>query len=277
MPRILVVEDEPALRAVMAEILGEAGLEGVTARDGIEALEQIEKQAIDLLLTDIRMPRMDGIALLARLRDAKTRPRVIVLSSDASPETMLQAVREQVFAYLTKPVRTAQLLSTVREVLAAADLTHPIEVVSARAQWVELLVPCERAAADRIQGFMAGLEAGLADDVREAVGRVFRELLLNAIEWGGQLDPNRKVRISYLRARHMLLYRIADPGPGFRFEGLKHAAIANTSDQPVGHALVREEQGLRPGGLGLLIVQSMADELLYNEAQNEVVFVKYLA
>ena len=73
----------------------------------------------------------------------------------------------------------------------------------------------------------------------------------------------------------MLLYRIKDPGPGFRFEDLSHAAIAHPDD-PIEHMKFREQKGLRPGGFGLKLVQAHADELLYNEARNEVVFVKYL-
>jgi anti-sigma regulatory factor (Ser/Thr protein kinase) len=74
----------------------------------------------------------------------------------------------------------------------------------------------------------------------------------------------------------MLFYRIADPGPGFRFEGLTHAAVVNPGGAVASDA-VREAKGIRPGGLGLAMVQAMADEMLYNEAQNEVVLVKYLA
>ncbi len=100
--------------------------------------------------------------------------------------------------------------------------------------------------------------------------------LMNAVEWGGGLDPSRRVRLACLRTPRMLFYRIADPGPGFRFEGLTHAAVVNP-EGAVGSSAVREEKGLRPGGLGLAMVQAMADEMLYNEAQNEVVLVKYLA
>jgi hypothetical protein len=73
----------------------------------------------------------------------------------------------------------------------------------------------------------------------------------------------------------MLLYRIADPGPGFRLEDLSHAAIAHDGD-PIEHMKVREEKGLRPGGFGLVLVHAKVDELIFNEAHNEVVFVKYL-
>ena len=146
----------------------------------------------------------------------------------------------------------------------------------AKPDWVELIAPCDRQAATRIQAVLAQLETDLPEDVRNNVGQAFRELLMNAIEWGGELNPERTVRISYLRARRMLLYRIADPGSGFSFENLSHAAVSNPSDQPMEHAVVREEKGLRPGGFGLVLTRAMVDELLFNEAQNEVVFVKYL-
>jgi len=112
--------------------------------------------------------------------------------------------------------------------------------------------------------------------VRESIAYAFRELLLNAVEWGGKLDPSRTVRIACLRARRMLLYRIADPGPGFSIDNLPHAAIGQPPDDPIAHMHVREAKGIRPGGFGLLTVRASVDELLYNEQRNEVVFVKYL-
>ena len=129
--------------------------------------------------------------------------------------------------------------------------------------------------ADRIHSFVMQLDAHLAEDVREAVAYAFRELLMNAVEWGGKLDSNRKVRISCVRTRKMLLYKIADPGEGFDIDGLTHAAIAHPDD-PIRHLEVREEKGIRPGGFGLALTRSLVDELIYNEARNEVIFVKYL-
>jgi anti-sigma regulatory factor (Ser/Thr protein kinase) len=120
------------------------------------------------------------------------------------------------------------------------------------------------------------VETTLPQAMRDSLALAFRELLMNAIEWGGRLDPNRTVRIACLRSRRMLMYRIADPGPGFDIETLSHAAIGQPPGDPIAHMQVREEKGIRPGGFGLLMVQQTADELLYNEKRNEVVFVKYL-
>jgi anti-sigma regulatory factor (Ser/Thr protein kinase) len=74
----------------------------------------------------------------------------------------------------------------------------------------------------------------------------------------------------------MLMYRIADPGPGFKIDELEHAAIGQPADDPIKHMQVREEKGIRPGGFGLMMVRASVDELIYNEKRNEVVFVKYL-
>ena len=276
MKRILVVEDDRTTQHLIAGILKGHGYEVATAGDGAEALDKLRAQSFDLVLTDVWMPAMNGLDLLAQMRQLEAQPRAIVLTSDTTPETLLRAIREQAYHFLTKPVQAKELLELVESALTAPAEIPPIEVISAKPDWVELLVPCEMSTAERLQGFITRLDADLSDDVRGAVGQVFREMLLNAIEWGGQLDPNRKVRIAYLRARRMVLYRIADPGPGFRFEDLTHAAVAYAPEDRLQYVDARVEKGLRPGGFGILMAQAMVDELIYNEVHNEVVFVKYL-
>jgi anti-sigma regulatory factor (Ser/Thr protein kinase) len=203
-------------------------------------------------------------------------PNSIVMTSDDTPQTLLSAIREEAYTYVAKPVDPQALVILVKETLAKKPGQGSIEVISASPTWVELLVPCSLEEAERIETFMAHLKTGLPEEVRRAVGQAFHELLLNAVEWGGKLDPNRKVRISYLRARRMLMYRIADPGQGFKFTDLEHAAISHEPDEPTKHDQVRQDKGLRPGGFGLLLTQASVDELIYNEKQNEVVFVKYI-
>ena len=275
MKKILVVDDDQTTRHVLRKVLSGAGFSTTVAKDGVDGLKALKSKRFDLLLLDVWMPRMNGLEMLGKLPATKTRPRVVVMTSDEAPQTLLEAVRKQAFKYVHKPVEAIALLHTVREVLAAADLP-PVEVVSARPEWVELIVPCTREAAERIQVVMAQLDTNLPSELRDTIGYAFRELLLNAVEWGGKLDPKRKVRIACLRTDRMLLYRIADPGQGFKIDELPHAAIGHSPDDPVAHMLVREEKGIRPGGFGLLMVRNSVDELIYNEKRNEVVFVKYL-
>jgi len=227
------------------------------------------------VLLDLGLPGTSGLDILSHLRNGSAAPKVIVMTADDTPQTLLRAVRGRAWDYIVKPFPPATIPDIVRKALAS-DGSLAIEVLSARPEWVELLVPCSLEIADRLQGFMMRLDADLPEAVRESVGYAFRELLCNAIEWGGKLDATRKVRIAYLRAKRMLVYRIADPGQGFKMDDLAHSAISNAPDRPLDHMSVREGMGIRAGGFGIFMVRGMVDELLYNEAHNEVVFVKYL-
>ena len=272
--RVLVVDDDRITRHMAQSVLEKAGFAVQAATNGAAAIKRLRAAPFDLMLLDVWMPRMDGLAVLDQIKGFKRRPKVVMLTSDDAPETLLRAIRRQAHQFAHKPIEPAALVDLVRGALEAGPQPR-IDVISARPHWVELAVPCTREAADRLHNVMAHLDTDLPEEVRESVGYAFRELLLNAVEWGGKLDPKRKVRISYLRAKRMLLYRIADPGPGFKMEGLDHAAISHP-DSPIEHMNVREQKGLRPGGFGILMVRAKVDELIYNEKQNEVMFVKYL-
>ena len=159
----------------------------------------------------------------------------------------------------------------------AACLSAGIEVVSLLPEWVELRVPCDLAAISPLQELLTQLEAGLSPEVGEAISYAFREMLCNAVEYGGHLDPAALVEVRLVRLKHAFICRIKDPGDGFDPSKLDHAAITNPNDNPVRHVSVREEKGLRAGGFGILLASQLVDDLVYNERHNEVLFVKYLS
>ncbi len=275
MSRILIAEDDGPTRVLVEAILEDAGYTTETATDGKRAYDRIAETPFDLVLTDIWMPGLNGLELLGKIKTLPAPPPVIVMTSDDTPDTLLKAIREQTYHYIPKPIDPQELLRLVQDGLNAPGQGIVIEVTSATPNWVELLVPCDQKAASRMRNFVMQLEADLPEDLRETIAMSFYELLANAIEWGGQLDPSKKVRIAFLRFERMLMFRIEDPGSGFDIDALDHAAV-NNPDDPIAHMSVRENRGLRPGGFGLLMVKTSADELLYNESRNEVVFVKYL-
>ena len=110
MKSILVIEDDRTTRHLLREILKTAGFSVTTAADGAAALKQIKKKEFALLLTDIWMPRMNGLELLAHLRTGPSRAKVVVMTSDDTPGTLLRAVREQAYQYITKPVEPKALV-----------------------------------------------------------------------------------------------------------------------------------------------------------------------
>jgi len=274
--RILVADDDRTTRFAICSMLEKAGYAVTAAKNGAEALRKIHEGSFALAFLDIWMPELTGLEVLTRVRADQNCPKIVIMTSDGTPQSVLGAVREQAYEYLSKPFPPKKAVEVASRALRQ-DSSGPIEIVSAKPHWVELLIPCTRDAADRIQSFLIKLDADLPDDQRNMIGLAFRELLLNAVEWGGQLNPNRKVRIAYVRSSRMLLYRVADPGPGFTFKELSHAAVGQPAEDPFAHMTVREQLGIRPGGFGIALTRAIADELLYNEAQNEVIFIKYLA
>ena len=273
--RILVADDDRTTRCAIASMLKDSGYRVTQAKDGVEALEKLRKSNFDLVFVDIWMPKATGLQVLEEARKFPSCPKMIVMTSDNTPESVLGAVRAQACEYLNKPFSPKDAVEIAERVLRQEALSF-IEIVSAKPEWVELLIPCTREAADRVHSFLKKLDTRLPEEQRDTIGLAFRELLLNAVEWGGKLDPNRKVRIAYVRSSRSLLYRVADPGTGFRFNKLKHAAVGQPESDPVAHVSVRDQLGLRPGGFGIAMTRAIADELIYNEAQNEVIFIKYL-
>ena len=269
---VLIVEDDGNACRGLAQLLQGAGFQVRTAADGVEALEVLDREPPDLMLLDVWMPRMDGLQVLNQLKTRPRRPRVIVMTADDTPETVLLTLRQDAYQFINKPIQLSGLLDLMHGTLTAERDLPPIVVLSARAGWLELLVPCARSVADRIESFVVGLETDLPEDVRRATGTAFRELLLDAMESDCNLNPNHKIRIACLRAQRMLMFRIAAAGSGFRAGDLAAARTAAPEDHARGNGH-HPPNMLRPG---LLLARDLADELLVNEARNEVVFIKYL-
>src|ERR1700733_7145524 len=139
--RILVAEDDSTTRRWIVEILGAEKFAVTAVADGRAALQKLRTSKFDLVVLDVWMPKMNGLDVLAAMRGKKG-PKVIVITSDDTPGTLLAAVREQAHNYLAKPVERQTLLTLVCESLGQKSKGPPIGGISARPEWVELLVPC---------------------------------------------------------------------------------------------------------------------------------------
>ena len=113
MARILVAEDEDGIRSFLAEALEAEGHEVVQAADGREALDRLAGSAFHLLITDLRMPRMDGMELVRRARGDQAEMEVIVLTAHGSVDSAVEAMKLGAFDYLQKPVASPAELRLV--------------------------------------------------------------------------------------------------------------------------------------------------------------------
>jgi CheY-like chemotaxis protein/anti-sigma regulatory factor (Ser/Thr protein kinase) len=275
MSKILVVDDDPALHQVLEDALKTDGHTLLHSIDAKKGLEMIEHEQVDLALIDYVMPEMDGFEFLDKLRTNHPQLKAIMITGYGTPEAVLCALRKQVCDFLVKPFSLADLRAAISTALAEDKLIK-IDVISARPEWVQLRVPCDLAAVPLLQRLLIQLKADLPEDTREAMAYAFREMLNNAIEHGGKLDPTKYVEVLCVRLKRAIIYWIKDPGEGFDPEKLEHAAVNNPSGDPFRHVTIRDEKGLRAGGFGILLTRQLIDELVYNERRNELMFVKYL-
>ena len=119
-PRVLVVDDDPDFRDIHAEILRSEGCEVEVARDGEQALVMLAFRPYDLLVTDWKMPRLDGASLVHWLRATEsTLPVVMITGSDAESE-LPAAIRREVEAILPKPVSVGHFIAVLHRVIDIA-------------------------------------------------------------------------------------------------------------------------------------------------------------
>jgi DNA-binding NtrC family response regulator len=115
--RILVVDDEANARSALVELLREEGYTVEAAADGFTALGKLPELAPDLVLTDLKMPGMDGIELLSRIHEHDADTAVVVMTAFGAVETAVAALRAGASDYLTKPVNIDELTLVVKREL----------------------------------------------------------------------------------------------------------------------------------------------------------------
>jgi DNA-binding response OmpR family regulator len=274
--RLLIVDDDPSIHELVQAMLAGTRWETDTASSGGQALDCLGAHPYDVVLADILMPGMDGLALLGQLRSRHRDTPVVMMTVKNTADHVLGSLRREAAAYVSKPFSRDTLLATLQNALSTSVRGDDIKILSDKPNWISLQIRCQLATADRLSQFVRELPSDLDPDQREQIATAFRELLMNAVEHGGHLDPEKTVDLSYIRTARTIVYYIRDPGEGFSMDTLAHAAIANSPEQPFQHAELRREMGIRPGGFGLLMTKSFADELIYSGKGNEVILIKYL-
>jgi two-component system response regulator PilR (NtrC family) len=120
--RVLVIDDEKSMREFLAIMLEKEGYEVDTAENGPKALDLCKEELYDLVITDIKMPRMDGLEVLHRLKEIAQETAVIMITAYASTETAVQAMKEGAYDYITKPFHVDEIKMIIQNALEKRDL-----------------------------------------------------------------------------------------------------------------------------------------------------------
>ena len=113
--RVLVIDDEENLRHYLQLILGEAGYQVETAQDGKEGLERMQRQAWDMVLCDIKMPTMDGMALLKAAKEKGLEGTIIMMSAYGTVDTAVEAMKIGAYDYVSKPFNADEIILTLKK------------------------------------------------------------------------------------------------------------------------------------------------------------------
>ncbi|MCX5917669.1 MAG: response regulator, partial [Deltaproteobacteria bacterium] len=120
--RILLVDDHQPFRDSLAKILGGEGFRVFPAKDGEEALDILRKEFIHLVLTDLKMPKMDGVELLKVAKAIRPETEVILITGYGTVDTAVTAMKEGAYDYIQKPFKPREILKLVRKAMEKQSL-----------------------------------------------------------------------------------------------------------------------------------------------------------
>lgn len=123
MEKILVVDDEPSLREVLSIMLKRSGYSVTSVNDGGQAIELVQKEIFDLVITDLRMPKIDGMEVLKAVKSASPETVVLIITAFATADSAVEAMKHGAYDYLTKPFQVDEVQLIIRNALEKRRLT----------------------------------------------------------------------------------------------------------------------------------------------------------
>jgi anti-sigma regulatory factor (Ser/Thr protein kinase) len=276
MSRVLIIGSHTPVSREIGDSLCAADLPTEYSAGNADALKRLRFRSFGVVITSPDSAIDENLVLLEEMRSIRPGLKCIVLANGSTPDKVIAALRAKVFACFTPPFDSHEIANLARQAASDSKIGEDIEIISARPGWVSVRANSRIITADRLLTFAKELSAQLPEDAKQDLLQALREILLNAMEHGTAFNPDQSIEVTAIRTARAMVFRVRDPGAGFRQESLSHAALANSSDDPTAHIRQRQQEGMRPGGYGLLLAAGTVDELIYNEIGNEAVLIKYL-
>lgn len=140
MPDILIIDDEKAIRKTLTEILSFEGYKMDEAADGEEGLKKFKEKSYDVVLCDIKMPKLDGIEFLQKAAEANPDIPIIMISGHGNIETAVEAVKKGAYDFISKPPDLNRLLITIRNAMERSSLVTETKVLKRKVSRVQEMI-----------------------------------------------------------------------------------------------------------------------------------------
>jgi two-component system response regulator AtoC len=196
---VLVVDDEPEIRSLLSDLLGEEGYEVRTATTGAEAIEAVGKDLPDLVMMDVKLPDQDGIAVLKHLKREHSELEVIVMTAFGGSSTAIKAMEHGAYDYVTKPFEIDDLLATLKRVFEHADMSQEVSTLRLElgksAAERERIVGASKPMLEvfKLIGKVAPSEATVLVTGESGTGK---ELIAEALHRASKRNPHPLVKVS---------------------------------------------------------------------------------
>jgi len=273
--RVLLIGKDPQLGEPLEQGLSAHNCVFEYANGSADALRRVRQTPYAVVITDPNTCIEEDLALLHEMRAIRPGVRFIVLAPSGTPEEIIAALRARVFLCKTAPFDPLDIASYAEQAAISTDSLVGIEVLSAHRNWISLRINSQILTAERLVSFLKEMQQDLAEGPREELMMAFHEILMNAIEHGAEFRPGKVIDVAAVHTKRAIVFYVHDPGSGFRWESLEHAAVGNPEGDVTRHVEVRDQKGMRPGGFGILIAKGVVNELIYSEIGNEVLMIKY--
>lgn len=277
MSRVLVIGTDNPVTHDIGDALSLAGVPLEYAAGPVGALQRLRLRSFGVVITSPSTAIEEDLALLEEMRLIRPAVKCIVLAPHSTPGDVIAALRARVFACFTAPFDPPVIAGLASNAASESEWRDAIEVVTAKPGWVTVRANCNLLTAERLLTFASELSAQLPSANRQEMMQALHEILLNAIEHGAAFNPEQVIEVTAVQTARAFVFHVRDPGSGFRPESIEDIAMTDLSQDPVLHIVRREEEGIRPGGYGLLLARGTVDELIYSELGNEVLLIKYIA
>jgi anti-sigma regulatory factor (Ser/Thr protein kinase)/ActR/RegA family two-component response regulator len=272
---VLLIEPFPETNAELLKIFDSPAWRVSFADDNETGMEMARAETFDLIITNAATTCTEDILMLRALRMMRPHTRMIVVTKEKLPGDILRAIQNHAFSYFTLPIALEDLRDLIEHVLQQPAWDDGIEMLQGTQEYVVLAVRCDLGTLDRLMQFMRA-SASLPEVECEEVAFAFREIMLNAIEYGGKFDPNKFVEICYLKTKRMVMCRVKDPGEGFSLKEIEDAEIAGPLVTWAKQAHSEKVTQLPPRGFGILMARRFVDDLVFSAKGNEAFLIKYL-
>lgn len=248
------------MRELLSTYLSEFGITPLTAQNGVQAMEIVQTRPVDLIITDLWMPEMDGLELLQRVKTINTRIPVAVLSGHGTVQDTVKALNLGAYTFLSKPIRIEDIEGVVKKGLRLRDLSvGSYELQNYIRHYSEIQIPnFQHLFPSVILYILKDCQwRGFDDDqMLSNLSVVLDEMLMNAFKHGNQEREDRFITIRYAFDVDKLQITIEDEGEGF------------DTQQVIRELTNLERHQLLERGVFLLSI--LMDDFQYNEKGNAV-------